>query len=326
MADLQTQIDGFLQYISAERGLAENTSQSYRIDLEQFHLIALQRGARQAEDILDSHVYAFIAHLKERNLSESSIIRKTTALHSFAKYLVIEGIRKDDFMDDIPGRKRPKRLPRALSVAKVKQMLSQPDPSDPRSLRNKSICELLYASGIRVSELTALTIDDLDLEKGTLRCFGKGRKERYVPVGKVACDYISLYLAQRKSFYSTNIFSTQNNRNITLKAKQNCTKNELSAAEAESSYLFPGRRGGRMDRGAAIKIVKTFARVAMLEENVTPHVLRHSFATHLLSNGADLRTIQELLGHTSITTTEVYTHVSNQRLKDIYKKAHPRAK
>src|SRR5690349_10165892 len=148
MADLQTHLDGFLLFLTAERGLSPHTATNYRCDLEQFFLIAMQRGARLGEDLIEPHVLAFVSYCKERGLSESSIARKLGAIHSFAKYLVIDGIRKDDFASGIEGRKRPRRLPRALSMQKVKQMLNQADPNEPRSLRDKAMCELLYATGI----------------------------------------------------------------------------------------------------------------------------------------------------------------------------------
>jgi integrase/recombinase XerD len=320
-------LEGFLLFLTAERGLSEHTATNYKCDLEQFFLVAMQRGARNAEDLIEPHVLAFVAACKERALSESSIARKLGAIHSFAKYLVIDGVRKDDFASGIEGRKRPRRLPRALSVQKVKQMLNQADPHEPRSLRDKAMCELLYATGIRVSELTALTLDDLDLEGGLLHCFGKGRKERYVPIGSVAVDYLNLYLEQRREFAK----SIETGRlNARQKAGRVVKRRSITAPqtpeEATSPLLFPDWNGKPMHRGKASSIVKAYAVRAQLEEKVTPHVLRHSFATHLLAQGADLRIIQELLGHAQISATEIYTHVTNERLKDVYRKSHPRAK
>jgi integrase/recombinase XerD len=322
MADIQTHIDSFMLYLVAERGLSPNTASAYHIDLEQFAMVALQRGARNAEDLMESHVLAYIAQLQERKAAENTIARKMGAIHTFSKYLVIDGIRKDDFMAGIEGRKRPKRLPRAISVAKVRRLLNQPDPSDPRSLRDKALCELLYASGLRVGELTRLSIDDLDLEGETVRCYGKGRKERMVPVGKVACDYLALYLEQRKAIANGPTADTDKKG----KRQRRDPHAPPTPEEARSSFLFPSRRGTMMDRSEVLKIVVSYAEKAQIEDHVTPHVLRHSFATHLLAHGADLRTIQELLGHTKITTTEIYTHVSDERLKDIYRKSHPRAR
>jgi integrase/recombinase XerD len=284
------------------------------------------RGARQVEDFIETHVLAWIAQLMEQGAAESSIARKLGALHTFAKYLVIEGVRKDDFMAGIPGRKRPKRLPRTLSVTKVKRLLNQPDPSDPRSLRDKAVCELLYATGLRVSELCALAIDDLDLEGHTVRCFGKGRKERIVPVGQVACDYVALYLQQRKRIVQA---GGQTTGAITRKVagkRLRTRERGPTPEEAASPFLFPNRRGGIITRAEIRRIVRSTAEKADLQERVSPHVLRHSFATHLLAHGADLRTIQEMLGHSQITTTEIYTQVSNERLKDVYRKSHPRAR
>src|SRR5579871_706676 len=239
---LEIGIDRFLSYLTAERGLAENTVRAYRIDLEQFALVALQRGARQVEDLLESHALAWIAQLQERGAAENSIARKMGALHHFARFLVIEGARKDDFMAGIRGRKRPKSLPRTLSVAKVKQLLHQVDPADPRSLRDKALCELLYASGLRVSELTALTVDDLDLDAGTVRCYGKGGKERIVPVGKVACDYLALYLAQRRAIATGALPAAP--------AGKRHSDGPPTREEARSPYLFPNRRGEPIARQA----------------------------------------------------------------------------
>jgi integrase/recombinase XerD len=326
MADLQTHLDGFLLFLTAERGLSPHTATNYRGDLEQFFVIAMQRGARGGEDLIEPYVLAFVAHCKERGLSESTIARKLGAIHSFAKYLVIDGVRKDDFASGIEGRKRPRRLPRALSISKVRQMLNQADPNEPRSLRDKAMCELLYATGIRVSELTALTLDDLDLDGGLLHCFGKGRKERYVPIGKVAVEYVGLYLEQRRAFVKSVEAPGVTRTSAPAVQKRRAISAPQTIEEARSPVLFPDWDGATMDRGKASKIVKAYAERAQLEEKVTPHVLRHSFATHLLAQGADLRTIQELLGHSQISATEIYTHVTNERLKEVYRKAHPRAK
>lgn len=324
MGALQTHIDAFLRYIERERGFSPNTIAMYKIDMAQFALVALQRGAREAEDLIESHVLAWVAQMEAQNAADNTIARKLTALHAFAKFLVIDEVRKDDFMSGIQGRKRPRRLPRTLSVAKVKRLLNQPDPGSPRSLRDKALCELLYATGLRVSELCALTIDDLDLQDGVVRCYGKGRKERMVPVARVACDFVALYLAQRKLAANGQLPAVP----APVKAgrgRRSTANDPPTPEEARSPYLFPNPKGGLLSRAQAAAIVKRHAEEAQLEERVTPHVLRHTFATHLLSHGADLRVVQELLGHSQITTTEIYTHVSNERLKHVYKKAHPRA-
>ena len=321
MSNFATQLEQFEAYLKTERGLAENTTLGYVTDVKQFALFAMQRGARKGEDLIESHVMAWIAQLDAKGLSSGSVSRKITSLHSFAKYLVIDEIRKDDFMGSIEGRRRTSRLPRVLTVAKMKRLLNQPDPSDPRSLRDKALCELLYASGLRVSEIAKLTVDDIDMEDHSLRCFGKGSKERVVPAGKIALEYVQLYLQQRKAI-ADGIVPV-----IATKGKRGRGRaNTVTVEEAKSSYLFPDSKGAAIRREEIARIVKQYAGDAQLDERVTPHTLRHSFATHLLAGGADLRVVQELLGHASIATTELYTHVSNERLKDIYRKSHPRAK
>lgn len=327
MTDFQTTLAHYVTYLEAERGVSPNTVIANKRDVEDFLLVAMQRGAREPGDLMESHVLAYIAQLDTKGAADATVTRKIGSLHSFAKFLVIDEVRKDDFMAGIRGRKKPRRLPRTLSIVKVKRLLSQPDPGNPRSLRDKALCELLYATGLRVSELCALTIDDLDLVGHTVKCYGKGRRERMVPVGKVACEYVTLYLDQRKLL----VKSTEQGLNTPRPAPPRkpgrpARKEEgPTLAEARSSFLFPNRKGAALSRHAARVIVKQNAIKADLEENVTPHVLRHSFATHLLARGADLRTIQELLGHKTITSTEIYTHVTNERLKDVYKKCHPRA-
>lgn len=325
MTDLQTAIQQFVQYITVERGLAETTIVGYRADVEEFCLLAMQRGARHAEELLEAHVLAFLAQCEARNYAAETVIRKLTSVRAFAKFLVIDDLRKDAFTAGIKGRKHPKRLPRTLSPTKIKRLLSQPDPADPRSLRDKALCELLYATGLRVSEFCALTVDDLDLEGQSVRCYGKGRKERMLPVGKVACDYVALYLTQRRRIMEAGVPSQGTGSKHRLRRPRRKRNAPPSIEEARSPFLFPNTRGGMMARAEVRRILKQYADQAQIEERVSPHVLRHSFASHLLANGGDLRTIQELLGHSQISTTEVYTHVTNDRLKDIYKKAHPRA-
>jgi integrase/recombinase XerD len=327
MADFQTTLARYVTYLESERGVSPNTVRAYRLDVEDFLLVAMQRGAREPDDLLESHALAYIAQLDGKGAADATITRKIGSLHSFAKFLVIDDTRKDDFMAAIRGRKKPRHLPRTLSVSKVKRLLGQPDPGHPRSLRDKAVCELLYATGLRVSELCGLSIDDLDLDGGSVKCYGKGRRERMVPVGKVACEYVALYLDQRKMLVKAAEKGLDAPRPAPPKKRGRPVRRDEgpTLAEAKSSYLFPNRKGSPLSRHAVRTIVKQNAVKANLEENVTPHVLRHSFATHLLAHGADLRTIQELLGHKTITSTEIYTHVTNERLKDVYKKCHPRA-
>lgn len=321
MAKLIEQLDGFQSYITVERGLSPNTINGYRSDLENFTSLCLQRGIRSAEEIQESHVLAWIAQLEAQGAAASSISRKFTTLHSFAKYLVIAEVRKDDFMGGLEGRKAPKRLPRTVSEPKIQRLLEHSDTADVNAIRDLAIIEVLYASGIRASELTGLRVDDIDYEAGTLRCYGKGSKERMVPIAKIALEYVQKYLDLRDCVKR----GRQDLLPPPTKAGRGIAKVAITVAEARSPYLFPNGKGERMSRSHLAYLVQRRATAATLEEHVTPHVLRHSFATHLLAHGADLRTIQELLGHAQVTTTEVYTKVSDMRLREAYKKSHPRA-
>ncbi len=321
MAKLLDQLDGFVAYITTERGLSPNTIVGYRSDLDNFATICLQRGIRSAEEILETHVLAWIAQLEEQGSAISSITRKFTTLHSFAKYLVIAEIRKDDFMSGMEGRKVPKRLPRTVSEPKMQRLLEQSNPLDVHSVRDTALVEVLYATGLRASELTGLKVDDIDYDKGTLRCYGKGSKERMLPIAKVALEYVREYLAMRELVKQ----GKQALLPMPAKAARGRGKATITMAEATSPYLFPNGKGERMNRSQLAYLVQKRATDATLEEHVTPHVLRHSFATHLLAHGADLRTIQELLGHAQVTTTEIYTKVTDMRLREAYKKSHPRA-
>ena len=321
MNDLDILIDRFLTYIFGERGLSISTVKAYRADLDQFIILAMQRGARKGEDLTETHAFAWISQMMERRYSENSIARKLGALHSFSRYMVNEEIRKDDFLMNIPGRKRPKRIPRALSQESVRLLLNDSGPNEPRNIRDRALCELLYACGLRVSELCSLKIDDLDMEGRTVRCTGKGRKERLVPVSRIACDCVALYLHQRQDA------SEGNAANPTTIPRKPGRPRQLgvTSAEANSDLLFPNTQGKMLHTAQVRRILLHRAERAKLEERISPHRLRHSFATHLLAGGADLRSIQEMLGHRQITTTEIYTEVSNNRLKEIYRKNHPRA-
>ncbi len=319
MPEIQDHVESFISYIQTERGMSPHTVSAYRIDLDQFTLLAMQRGARLAEHITESHAFSWIARLQSDAAAENTIARKITALRSFAKFLVMEDTRPDDFMSGIDGRKRPRKLPRTLSSSKVRRLLDTIENSGPHTLRDRALCEMLYATGLRVGELTALSIDDVDMKAHTLRCLGKGRKERIVPIASSTCILISLYLAQRAKFIKDMLMIVPGRKPRIQK------RHDLTLAEAGSCFLFPDSKGRMMTRQQIRLILKSYARHANLSENITPHVLRHSFASHLLANGADLRIIQELLGHKQVTTTEIYTHVTNERLREVYKKSHPRA-
>ncbi|MHB0913626.1 MAG: site-specific tyrosine recombinase XerD [Armatimonadota bacterium] len=287
-------IQAFLDHLRAERGLSENTVSAYGRDLAQFAEHAEGRIDRLTPETLQSFVHA----LRRAGIASSSVGRKLSAIRTFCKFACREGFISADFTANTETMRGPKRLPSVLTIDEVKSLLATPDWRKPGGCRDKAMLETLYAAGLRVSELLGLSLSDVNAEIGFLRCFGKGGKERIVPLGKVAVEYLNRYLASARS---------------TL------------ARAGSSEYLFLSNRGKRMSRVGFWKIVKKYTAQAGIEKNITPHTLRHSFATHLLAGGADLRSIQEMLGHADIATTQIYTHVSREKLKEVYRDSHPRA-
>ena len=288
-------IQQFVDYLRVERGLAVNTVKSYRRDLmgftdflENSHLDSILEATR-----LD--IGEFLAHLRRRELSSSTVDRKTDSLRSFYRFLVAERYTEDDPTRLIESARSWSKLPGVLSVEEMQLLLEQPDTSRPLGLRNKVILETMYATGLRVSELTELRITDLNPEIGYLRCLGKGNKERVVPVGSKALAAVKEYLRSGRPLL-----------------------------HPEGEYLLVNYRGKKLTRDGVRKIIKKLARSAGIKKDISPHTLRHCFATHLLERGADLRSLQEMLGHADISTTQIYTHVNSKRLKDVHQKFHPR--
>ncbi len=309
MTSLASQIESFLDYELTERGHSRNTIESYRIDLMQLHSYLSTVGVSSGQEVTRPHAEAYIAALVAKRLSEASITRKSAAMHSFARYLQTVEVRTDDFMELVPSRKRPRRLPHPLSEVRMKALLEFGDNDTSAKLRDRAMCELLYASGLRVSELCTLRVDSVDMRGRTVRCMGKGSKERIVPVGAVACQWLQRYLDLAR---------------LPLKAKQGTAKTRARTV-ANSPFLFPNNKGGQISRAQVRNILIKRAKGAGIPARISPHTMRHSFATHLLNNGADLRVIQEMLGHSKVTTTEIYTQVSRDRLREVYRSAHPRA-
>ena len=291
-------VQAFLDHLTVERGLSANTVAAYSHDLAQFAEHARKRGAASVEDITEAVLLSFMEGMREAGMSPNSISRKLSAIKTFAKFACREGYAKKDFTANVDGMRGAKKLPSVLTVEEVSNLLAQPDTRTPRGARDKAMIETLYATGVRVSELTNLRLADVNPSVGFVRCFGKGSKERIIPLGKVAIDYLSRYLASGRPKF---------------------------ARSGSSEYLFLTNRGRKMSRVGFWKIIKKCAAQAGIAKNITPHTLRHSFATHLLQGGADLRSIQEMLGHADIATTQVYTHVSRDKLKEIYRQSHPRA-
>jgi len=285
-------IGKFLTYLEIERNVSGHTLLNYRIDLKQMRDF-LSGKDMQRIDRLDIRKY--LAHLKGKNLQKRSVARKLSTLRSFFKFLIRDGYLKSNPLAGISSPKREKRLPIFLDVDKVARLLETPDPKHFLGLRDRAILETLYSTGMRVSELAGLSLNRVDFIAGTVKVYGKGKKERLLPIGDRALRVIRDYLD-----------------------KQTTPKKDTRA-------LFLGRNNNRLTDEGVRKLVSKYIQKASLKEKISPHTLRHSFATHLLDKGADLRSVQELLGHASLSTTQIYTHITTERLKSVYNKAHPRA-
>lgn len=302
---IKADIDNFLNYLIVEKGFSGNTKEAYHNDLTQLAEFAdrclANRNAQQLWDNFNRQdMLSYLLDLKERKYAVTTVVRKLAAAKSFFSFLVDENKVRQNPTENIESPKVGKPLPGAISVSQVKLLLEQPTKTNaPEAKRDRAMLELLYASGMRVSELINLNIGDLDCNEALVRCFGKGSKERIVPIypqaAKTAAEYI------------------------------NEIRHRLLRDESEKA-LFLNRRGERLTRQGLWQILKEYARQAGLSDMVTPHTLRHSFATHMLNGGADLRSVQELLGHANISTTQIYTHLTSEHIRKAYDSAHPRAK
>jgi integrase/recombinase XerD len=292
-------IQSFLNTLAIERNLSSHTEEAYCNDLDQCAAFMAKQGARDWSAVSGEQAAAWIRSLSGAEYTVASLARKLTAMRVFARYLVREKVRDTDFTALLVAPKLTRRIPGTLSAAEVARLLAAPVGGDAPALRDRAILELFYSSGLRVSELGGLTIQQLDLEGGFLRVFGKGSKERVVPVGGRAREALAAWLtAGRPRFVK----------------------------KATGSQLFLNNRGTALSRVMLWMIVKKYAKRAGITKSVKPHLLRHSFATHLLGGGADLRAIQEMLGHANIATTQIYTAVESKRLVDHHAKFHPRNK
>lgn len=296
---MEVWLEEFINYLAVERGLAKNTLASYRIDLSQYIAHLKEQGISTWGDANRNHILTHLYKLQKTGKAPATISRHMAALKHFHRFLLSEGIVAQDYTLNLESPKLAQRLPKVLSTSEVEALLSQPQLADPAGLRDKAMLELIYATGIRVSEMVALDIQHVELEVGYIRCFGKGSKERIIPLGSVASHYVQEYLARARA--------------------------KLTRGKAEHQALFVNVQGKRLTRQGFWKIIKKYAREGKINKPITPHTLRHSFATHLLENGADLRSVQEMLGHADISTTQIYTHLTKLRLREVYSKAHPRA-
>ncbi|MDI6452015.1 site-specific tyrosine recombinase XerD [Peloplasma aerotolerans] len=288
----------FEYYLKNEKGSSKNTIESYLRDLKQYALfLEKYHSITKPRDIEKKHIEGFLKSLKKQ-VGSKSLARKLTALKSFHHFLSIENEIEEDITKKIVSPKVQKSLPKVLSVDEVVAILEQVDKSKPLGLRNLALLELIYGSGLRVSELLDILMEDIHLNQGYIMVKGKGSKERMVPISDM---------------------STIALRNYIVKSR------DQLIADTKVNYLFVNQNGQRLSRQGFFKVLKRLAQDAGVETDCSPHTLRHSFATHLLENGMDLRTLQSLLGHEDISTTQIYTHISQKRIKEIYKGAHPRA-
>jgi integrase/recombinase XerD len=281
----------FLQYLRIEKGVADNTIESYQHDLAMYctHL-----GRTDVVRAQPSHVSGFLKFLYGRKLKPRSATRAFAAVRGLHKFLILEKATTENPTATVEQPRWWKPLPNVLSLEEVDKLLQAPKTDNPKGLRDRALLEVLYATGLRVSELIGLKMDGVNLEVGFVRCMGKGSKERIVPMGASAANSVIAYLAARN-------------------------------VKKPTDYVFLNNRGGKLSRSGFWRILQGYGREAGIKKKLTPHVLRHSFATHLLERGADLRAVQTMLGHSNISTTEIYTHVMRERLKEIYKNYHPRA-
>ncbi|PYU19826.1 MAG: site-specific tyrosine recombinase XerD [Acidobacteria bacterium] len=298
---IHTLIASFMNYIKVEKGLAPNTLAAYNRDLRKFAGFAEKRGL-SLEAINRDHVVDFLGDLYRQGLDSRTVARNLVSLRNIFRFALAEDALSADPTLNLESPKVRRSLPVYLRMEDVDRLLNQPDPSTPRGLRDRAILEVLYSTGLRVSELVNLKVSDLEMRMGCLRCIGKGDKERLVPVGRKALAAVQAYLAK--------------SRTQLLHGRE---------AGKAGPWLFVNRFGNRLSRIAVWRLLTVYGRRAGIRARLSPHKLRHSFATHLLERGADLRSVQLMLGHADISTTQIYTHVMEERLKQVYKAHHPRA-
>jgi integrase/recombinase XerD len=295
---MKSLVDQFIHYLAVERGLADNTLESYNRDLNQFLGFLESEKTEDLQQVTRNMIMAYLLLLQKKGRATATVSRHLATLKSFYHFLLRERYIDKDPTENLESPKLEKKLPRILTIYEVEMLLNQPNGMDSAGFRDKAMLELLYATGIRVSELINLDLNHINMDMGYIRCFGKGAKERIVPVGSLARNSVSEYIQR---------------------GRVKLIKNKPEQA------LFVNQHGRRLTRQGFWKIIKKYALRAGILKVITPHTLRHSFATHLLENGADLRSVQEMLGHADITTTQIYTHLTKGHLRDVYSKSHPRA-
>lgn len=289
----------FLEYLTVELGLSANTRQAYERDLRLFCKTLGFKNSDALVNVNREQITGYMTQLKEKGLAAATIARKLAAIKAFYRFMTAEGYMDANPAEVVEAGTKGIKLPRVLSEDEVVRLLNQPDITTAEGFRDRTMLEVLYATGMRVSELINLTLERVDLNMKYIIAFGKGSKERIVPLGSVAAEFLQQYLEK--------------------------VRPKLTHAGRNTNIVFLAFGGHELTRQRFWQIIRAYGRKASINKALTPHILRHSFATHLLDNGADLRSVQELLGHSDISTTQIYTHLTNKRLRDIYAKAHPRA-
>ena len=297
---MSASIDHFLGYLESERGCSHQTLRAYATDLTRFALfVDPDDDDFDPASVTMLQLRHYLAHLRAQGAARTTVARKVASLRSFYRFLLREGVVSHNPASDLTLPRREKRLPVFLDEAEVVRLLETPDPADPAGRRDRAILEMLYSTGMRIGELAGVNLEDVDLLAEVVKARGKGKKERLVPLGRAAVQALQDYLAVRGD--------------------------AAGGRRTDRRALFVNKAGGRLSERGVRRIFDKHARAAGLGRNVSPHTLRHSFATHMLNRGADLRAVQELLGHASLASTQIYTHVTTERLKSVYDKAHPRA-
>lgn len=288
-----------MEYLTVELGLSANTRQAYERDLRLFCKTLGFKNSDALVNVSREQITGYMTQLKEKGLAAATIARKLAAIKAFYRFMTAEGYIDANPAEVVEAGTKGIKLPRVLSEDEVVRLLNQPDITTAEGFRDRTMLEVLYATGMRVSELINLTLERVDLNMKYIIAFGKGSKERIVPLGSVAAEFLQQYLEK--------------------------VRPKLTHADRNTNIVFLAFGGHELTRQRFWQIIRAYGRKANINKALTPHILRHSFATHLLDNGADLRSVQELLGHSDISTTQIYTHLTNKRLRDIYAKAHPRA-
>jgi integrase/recombinase XerD len=303
---LAVEAERYLGHLAVERGLSENTLVAYRRDLRRYVGFLGHRDVDDPRAVDEGAIRSFVASLSasthgpdEAPYRATSVARTLSAVRSFHRFLLREGVTDRDPAAAIPLPRLPRSLPRPLPVEDVRRLLEAPDDATSTGVRDRAILELLYGAGLRISELTGMDVDDLDLDQGSLRVLGKGGKEREVPLGSFGREAVGAYLSRGRPSLATTL---------------------------SRGALFLNARGGRLSRQSCARLLGRYVRLAGIDRRVTLHTLRHSFATHLLEGGADVRVVQELLGHASVATTQIYTLVTTRHLREVYEESHPRAR